>query len=505
MTEATTYPDPAADQPAGTAAGRRGGTLYFGVTLVSQALALLRYVLLARLLGPEQLGLAATLVVTATFFDAISDTGAERFLIQDRDGGTPQVQGLVQTLTVARGVLNWALLLVFCIPAAWFYHTPRLAGGLALLALAPLITGFQHLDNRRAQREHDFRPEAISNGCSEVASFCAIVIAAWITRDFTAVIYGFVARALALVVTSHLQAKRPYRLGWDRRHRSRLLRFALPLMLNGLFVFLVSQGDRMLVGNRFGPTALGYYSAVMLLVYYPTAILGRYVGTMYVPLIAAQRDSDSGRERVIDHMGDQTMLLAIAMAAGFAVVAPTAIPILFGARFAQSYVLVGIVGCLQTARFLITWPATVALATGRSTTVLYGNISQGLAFAGAWLGSVLSGSLIGLVGGFVVGELVAITVAVGLVNRNLRRPFLCRADLIVICGVTYALIVATDAVVADQHWLLLAGAGGVWAVWIVVLWRRQATVVRDAVDWTFAFTASLVARLQARSHPPGTP
>src|SRR6202012_4809536 len=113
---------------------------------------------------------------------------------------------------------------------------------------------------------------------------------------------------------------------------------------------------------------------------------------------------------------------------GFAVVEPLAIPGFFGGRFAQSYLLVGMVGCLQTARFLITWPATIALATGRSTTVLYGNVSQAPAFAGAWTGSVLLNSLVGLVGGFVLGELLAITVAVGLVNRNLGRPFFRRID-----------------------------------------------------------------------------
>ena len=130
--------------------GRRGGLLYFGASLISQASALLRYVVLARLLGPEELGLAAALTVTAGFFDLISDTGSDRFLVQDRDGGTVAVQKLVQAVYVARGCVVAGSLAGFAVPIAYVYDSPRLAGGIALLAVAPLIWGFMHLDTRRS-------------------------------------------------------------------------------------------------------------------------------------------------------------------------------------------------------------------------------------------------------------------------------------------------------------------------------------------------------------------
>jgi O-antigen/teichoic acid export membrane protein len=485
---------PPPERPETVDTRRRGGSLYFGAALVAQSLALLRYVFLARLLGPEQLGLAATLVVTASFFDMISDTGGERFLIQDRDGGLPQVQSLVQAVTAARGVIICALLLIFCVPIAWFYHTPRLAGGLAVLAISPLILGFQHLDNRRVQREHDFRAEAISSGCAEVAGFSATIAAAWITRDFTAVLYGSIARALALLVTSHLQAKRHYRLGWDNEHAPRLLRFAVPLLINGLLVFIASQGDRVLVGHQLGVKALGYYSAVMLLIFYPTSLLVRYQFALNIPLIAAERDDPAEGERVIDRMGAQTMLLCIGMAAGFAVVAPVVMPILFGGRFAQTPLVVGLIGCLQTARLMANWPTTVALAIGRSTTVLLGNIAQGLAFAGALAGLTLFGGLIGLVGGFIIGQLFAVAIAIGLVNRNLARPIAHRFDLVAICAATYALIVSTDLALADRRWLLLAGLGALWSAWTVWLCRREAHTIVDGLNTAWRAASALLVR-----------
>ena len=57
---------------------RQGARAYFAANILSQLFALLRYVVLARLLGPYELGLAATLVLTAAFFEVVSDTGSDR-------------------------------------------------------------------------------------------------------------------------------------------------------------------------------------------------------------------------------------------------------------------------------------------------------------------------------------------------------------------------------------------------------------------------------------------
>ena len=230
---------------------RRGGLFFFSASLTSQVSALLRYVILARLLGPEQLGLAAALTVSAGFFEMISDTGSDRFLIQDRFGETMEVQKLVQLVYVVRGILVAAALAIFAAPVASFYESPSLGEGLTILAIAPLIFGFLHLDSRRMQRSHDFRSEAICLIAAECAGLVASVIAAWLMRDFKAVAYGLIARAAVRVLASHILARRPYRLGWAAKHASRLARFAMPLMLNGLLLFILSQGDRVIVGRCF--------------------------------------------------------------------------------------------------------------------------------------------------------------------------------------------------------------------------------------------------------------
>lgn len=479
---------------------RRGGGLYFGASLFSQAAALIRYVILARLLGPEQLGIAATLVVTASFFDLISDTGSDRFLIQDRDGGTPQVQKLVQLVFAGRGAITASLLVLLAIPIAHFYNVPSLAKGFAILALSPLILGFQNLDYRRIQREHDFRPEAVCMLFADLTSLLVTAIAAWFTHSFQAVLWGMITRAVVMVAATHLRAERPYRIGWDPLHAPQLYRFAAPLMLNGLMLFALSQGDRVIVGKYLGTAALGAYSAAILLVFYPTVLLARYIHAIYIPVIAAHRDSPSDVVRISDELGGQTIVFSLAMAVGYAIAAPIVVPVLFGARYSQGTLLLGLIGILQTARFLLNWPSTAALAMGRSKTVLLSNVFHLLAFATALVGLWILRGLAGVVAGFISGEVLCAGIALALLNRDMARSWWHGFNRLSEFVAVSLMIVGWTTAFQWRVWLampvLSAGTLGV-AYW---LYRSEAQATGQLLAVAARLAKSTLTRMDRLRH-----
>lgn len=397
----------------------KGAKAYFSSSLVAQVCALLRYTVLARLLGPEQLGLAVTLILTAQFFDSISDSGSDRFLIQDRDGDTPRVQRLVHLIAITRGIFIAFALSVFSGPLARFYHQPVLAGGFVALALSPLIAGFLHYDLRRMQRHKDFAREATVMLAGEIVGLIATVIAAIMTHNFTAAIWGMIARAIAMVLTSWFKAERRYEAGYSAEHARRLAAFTTPLLANGLLLFFAAQGDRLLIGNRLGVIELGHYSAVLLLIYYPSQVISRFIQAMHLPLVANARDDVAERQRRIDDLAAQASILAVAQVVGFALVAPIVVPLLYGRAFQQPVFIIALIGILQASRFIRLWPTTEALAIGRTGIVLSNNIIRLIAFPLALLGLVWIGGLVGLTIGFTIGEVAAMVVAIILSNRAL--------------------------------------------------------------------------------------
>lgn len=445
-----------------------GVRVFLASSIVAQVCALVRYVLLARLLGPEQLGWAATLILTAQFFDSVTNTGGDRFLIQNRDGDLPAVQRLVHLSAIVRGTLTAAALVACAIPIANFFGQRGLAPALMALALAPFLLGFMHLDLRRMQRHNDFRAEGWATLVAELVSLVVTAAAAWWIRDYTASLYGLVARAAALVVVSHLCAERRFAVGIARDHLRALTLFATPLMASGLLMFIGSQGDRVLVGV-LGPAALGQYSAVLLLILYPSAMVQRYVSGMYLPLIAAERQgadrsaarpatrSDT-RTAADDVLAAETILLALAMAAGFAAIAPAATVILYGPAFRQDALLVALIGLLQVYRFIRLWPTTEGLALGRSGVPLIGNLVRVAGLPVALLAMNAGQGLAVVVGCLIGGELVALVIAAGLVNRARGRPVSHNVDRIALFVAISTLVAAAAGLATAHRWAELAVA-----------------------------------------------
>src|SRR3546814_17975242 len=107
----------------------------------AQICALARYTILARLRGPEQLGLAAILILTAQFFDSVTDSGSDRFLVQARAGSAPALLRLTHLVSLRRGLLRAVGLLGLAGPIASLSGAPQLAPEIAFLSSAPWVSG----------------------------------------------------------------------------------------------------------------------------------------------------------------------------------------------------------------------------------------------------------------------------------------------------------------------------------------------------------------------------
>jgi O-antigen/teichoic acid export membrane protein len=440
------------------------------------ACAAVRYLVFARVLGPHELGLAATLILTASFLDTITDTGSDRFLIQDASGGEPAALAMVHVVLVVRGLLTASVLVGGSALIAAFYNTPTLQLAFVAMAIYPLINGFQHADMRRQQRDHDFQAEGI---CSTAAELAAIGVAVWSAltfHNFYCVILTFITRAIVFVVATHLTAKAPYRLGFDRDFAAKLGRFGGPLMLNGVATFFGLQGDRLVIANRLSSTELGLYSAVSLLAFYPMAAMSKILMGIQMPMVARSRESPAAREAVLDEVASDTTLVSMAAAIGFFVVTPFVLVPLYGARFAQSTTVIGLVGVLQAWRLLRFWPTTVALGIGRSFSVMVSTTVRLVALPLSLGCLALGYGLVGIIWSFIFGEVIASAVNVAMVNRAIGRKLVRdfdRLGLMLGCtGVIYAAARASGAVGIAFALAAAAGLAG------VIFLRERANIHR---------------------------
>ena len=140
------------------------------------------------------------------------------------------------------------------------------------------------------------------------------------------------------------------------------------------------------------------------------------------------------------------------------------------------------IGVLQTTRFMILWPTTVALSMARSVTVFLSNLSRMLVFPFAFLGLRLIGGLIGVVGGFCLGEAVSILVSLMLMNRDIGRPVLTGAHRLALFLGAGALIIAWNLALGRASAPIYLGLLAVTALLAATLAKTEATALLEAFE-----------------------
>jgi O-antigen/teichoic acid export membrane protein len=454
-----------------------GRKAYLVALATAQAAAFVRSVVLARLLGPEQMGLAAIIIVTASFFDAITDTGADDFLVQDRFGGTADALQLIHLVAVMKGALVALLLILFAAPIATLTNAPQAAHALAALAIVPFLNGFTNYDFRISQRHHQFGPEAKMMLVSEATGVVATVVAAVVVQNFTAVLYGLAVRAVASVAVSHAVARQGYRLRFCKELAERFWTFSVPLMANGLLIFIATQSDRVIISRHLGLAELGRYTIVLLIGLYPGLTIMRFVGAIYLPMIAGARDEPARMRRVSDELESGAVILGAAVAIGFSFVVPAVLPILFGSKFATSSTVLALLGLLTCWRMMKTAPTTVAMAIGRTNVMLINNLLRLSGICAAIAGVYLIGGIAGVAAGLIAGEVVANVAASVLLTRatgwSMRAPAL-RYVFVVTLGLT--LILRSYAADNGLTMLGVGAAISCFALAAVGMWHERKTL-----------------------------
>jgi O-antigen/teichoic acid export membrane protein len=393
-------------------------TMHLGV----EALALGRNIIIARLLGPAEMGRATLLAVTLRMLEMASDCATDRLLIQATDGNRPSMQATAQGIEILRGGISGLLVLSLgAILPVLIESAPSLAA-FTCLAVIPMLKGFVHLDFRRQQRKLEFRSAALVELSASLVSLVAIWPLTQVFSDYRIVLMVACVQAMAFVTASHLLAVRPYRVRWEHKKVSRFIAFGWPLAMNGLLMFLVFQGDRFLVAASCSAAELGRYAVAFQLSLLPVLILSRIGNSVFLPILSPAK-ADAVRFRSELKSGTVlTILLSILVGVGVFTFEESVIAILYGPEFVVSSGLIVCLALMHSARLLRTMPSVAAVARGDSVQPLLVNLVRAFGVLAAGIVAFQGMGLTAIAAAGCAGEIVALLFSFGLIHRRLEIP-----------------------------------------------------------------------------------
>lgn len=473
------------------ASGGRRLTLYASIAI--QVFALVRNVAVARLLGPEEFGIAAIIILTIAFLDSFSNAGSQNLLVQAKDEDGGPLLAAAHAVSLWRGAATAVLLVLSAGPIAAVFGIELSPMAFYLVALSSLVSGLAHRGVRFVQRDGDFRPDSITQVSANFAAMVVAIPVAMLTHSHIAIVAGLLARSVVTVVVSHLMATQPYKVSWERSSLRRYWTFGWPLLINAPLLFFSAQADRLFISKELGATSLGVYSAVLVLISSPCIAILRWLGTIYMPTLAKFYHKTGSFEQTGPVYNYTVLMLffGLAMFVGFATIGGTAVHILYGEKFRTSSELIALIGCLQVFRFLRSWPSTLALSAAANEGILISTVIRLIALPIGLAGLYLLGGLPGLVIGFIIGEGLALVVSLVILNYQTNRV---RRDGVAstLLFLTFAGLVVL-AVRGAQDNLLLLG--------VIFLIAMAIGVPTLALSVSRSETIQTVTRMRARYLP----
>ena len=389
--------------------------------VIVEGSAFLRNLILARLIGADDMGLAVAIAIGVRIFEMMGDFGLERWLVQVRASELSVVRGTVHWVQAVKGCMLVGLAMLLAAPLTRVLQPQLDPAVFALAAIAVGIRGFVNCDYRERQRDRDYVGALQVEGGSNLLALIAVVPIALLAQDYSAIAWASIFQAAALSGLSQIVARRAISFNFDTATFQAALRFGAPVAANALLMFLALQGDRLIVAANFEPRVLAAFAIAAQLTLLPALAGARFLLTYDLPRCARLATKVSEwktyfRVRLIQVTGISAVLTTCLVLYGNAVV-----DFLYGSEFVAGTAVLELLACAAGIRLIRAVPNTMLMAMGRTPMLLAGNLPRILALFVAMVALAEGAGLATVVLIGVVSEAVGLVISLAALHGNYQR------------------------------------------------------------------------------------
>ena len=323
-----------------------------------------RGVLLARMLGPTDYGLAVILITIGAGLDLLTDGGVDQYVVRSRFGYRRDILAAAQAWRLISSLIAACVVVALALPMAIVVNAPELAPAIAALALPTTLRGFVNLAIKVQQREHRFDKEAAVDVIRSAAEFATLLAAALLLRSHWAVVAGLTANALAQVVASIALSDGRPAISPGKRPRRLIARFSLPVTWNAAILFLATQADRLVIAHALEPAKLALYAAACAIGQAAATLLSRIISRLFLPIFGAATVGLPAKRRQADRLTLAALAGSFTVAVGLALAVPPLVPLIYGPGFADVRLIVLVSAALQMVQIEQAWLTTLMVGAG---------------------------------------------------------------------------------------------------------------------------------------------
>lgn len=447
----------------------RTALLLLSGSAATSVMLLARNLIIARLISLEDYGIAATFAVVMAMVEMMSTLGLQQQIVQSPRGDEPRYQAALQGFQVLRGAITGVVMVCVAGPLARFLHVPDIAWAYQVMAVVPVLTAFVHFDIYRLNRRMIYRPEILTVAVPAFVSL-AVVMPLYITfGDWRVMLYAIVVQASLMAVVSHIVSHTPYRMVLDRAIMRENLKFGWPLLVNGGLLFLVFNGEKLVVGHELGMAPLAIFAMGITLTLTPTLVMEASAQRFFLPQLSAVSADTSAQgaarfTRLSMATAQVSLVIGCLLVIGVLLLGRPVVWVLLGEEYTPLLGLIVPLAILSGIRVFKAGSNVIALSQGRTSNALVSNLFRIASIAVSWPVLNAGGSLMDIILIASLGEGLGLLAAV--LQLRYRLGMSVRA---LIYPMSAAVIVLMLCALAEMTTGPLA-----WAVWAGILGMSAA-------------------------------
>jgi O-antigen/teichoic acid export membrane protein len=382
-----------------------------GFSFVEIGVAFVRMIILTHILGPYEFGFSVAISAAYATIEQIADLAIYRFVASNPRSAYEEAIAGAHALNILRGFFLACGVLIVSYPLGCTLASCNDWPSFAWLAPVVLIRSCEHLEIRIRERDYRYWPQLTASIASHGAGLAAMTITAYETGSHYAFIAYLLVQAAIYVLASHLLAVSKYQVKLRTPYLQKAFAFGFPLMVNGIGLAVILQGDRLMVGALMGLPALGLYAVLILASTVPISGLFRILGPIqFAAFHNAPPESPAYGAR-IKLFSRALPMVAACYALGLVVFLKPIVPLIFGARYAISDPLPLLVGLVAFLRIARTEPHTsLLLQTQKTRKLAIASLSPGIGLLCATVLVLLHPSIESVLMGAIIGESIGLGV-----------------------------------------------------------------------------------------------
>lgn len=291
----------------------RGLASLGAANVIEKAMGVVKLLAVSRIIGPAELGLYGLALVVIVTIEQLSQVGVESALIE-KGTVTYADKSSAWVLLLARGVIVGAAAWIAAPAFATFFNEPELTELVRLMAFAAFVSGLQSVEYLLARRELRFGPWFWVRSLGSIVDLGVSLLLALQWGTASGLVVGYVASVLARTALTYIVAPYSPSLRASRASLVHLLRFGRWAGGLSIVLFLLTQGDDLVVGKMLGVTALGFYQMGYRISNLPTSEVTHVFSGFTMPFYARLKNSGQPVAEAYLAVFALTALIAVPMA-----------------------------------------------------------------------------------------------------------------------------------------------------------------------------------------------